>query len=207
MFKYEACVKSLEEALKAEKLEANRVELCDNMIEGGTTPSYGTIALAKEMLNIPVMVMIRPRGGDFTYSEVEFNIMKKEIELCKHLDIYGVVFGILNKDKTIDIERVKELVGLAKPMKITFHMAFDEILNKEQAMEELIKIGVDRILTKGGASNATEGKEVLKELIKKAGDRIIIVPGGSLTKNNCKDFGEYVKAKELHGTKIVGRLD
>ena len=207
MFKYEACVKSLEEALKAEKFGADRVELCDNMIEGGTTPSYGTIALAKEMLNIPTMVMIRPRGGDFTYSEVEFNIMKKEIELCKYLNVYGVVFGILNKDKTIDVERVKEIVNLAKPMKITFHMAFDEVLNKEQAMEQLIEIGVDRILTKGGAPNATEGKEVLRDLIQKAGDRIIILPGGSLTKNNCKDFGEYVKAKELHGTKIVGRLD
>lgn len=207
MFTFEACVKNLKEALMAEKLGAHRIELCDNLSEGGTTPSYGTILIAKEKLNIPIVVIIRPRGGDFIYSDVEFEIMKKEIELCKKMGIYGVALGILNKDKKLDIERTRELVQLAKPMKVTFHMAFDEIYDKEEAMEELIKIGVDRILTKGGSISATEGKETIKKLIERSNGRIVILPGGDLTKNNYEDFSNYVGAKEIHGTKIVGKLD
>ncbi|SHE37018.1 copper homeostasis protein CutC [Clostridium fallax] len=207
MFTFEACVKNLKEALKAEKLGANRIELCDNLSEGGTTPSYGTIIMAKQKLNIPIMVIVRPRGGDFLYSDVEFEIMKKEIELCKSLGIYGVVFGILNEDKNIDVKRTKDLVDLAKPMQVTFNMAFDEVYDKEKALEQLIKIGVDRVLTKGGAASATDGKEIIKNLIKKSNGKIIILPGGDITKNNYEAFGKYVGAEEFHGTKIVGKLD
>lgn len=199
----EACVGCYEEAKKAEQNGANRVELCDNLKEGGTTPSYGTIKLACSKLNIPMAVIIRPRGGDFVYSDDEFEIMKKDIEICKELGAYAVVFGILTKDNKIDIERNKELINLAKGMKITFHMAFDEIDDKVGAIETLIDLGVDRILTKGCKTNAVDGKDVLRELVKVSNDRIEILIGGSVTKNNYKELAEYIGCKEAHGSRIV----
>ncbi|MEN8076447.1 copper homeostasis protein CutC [Clostridioides difficile] len=202
----EACVGCYEEAKRAELQGADRIELCDNLLEGGTTPSYGTIYLAKKNLNIPIAVIIRPRGGDFIYSNDEFEIMKKDIELCKEIGVETVVFGILNKDNTIDIERTRELVELSNGLKITFHMAFDEIDNKMEALEQLISMGINRVLTKGSKTCAQDGKNVLKELVEKSSERITILVGGGVTYKNYKELSEYIGCNEMHGSKIVGSL-
>lgn len=202
----EACVGCYEEAKRAEVQGADRIELCDNLGEGGTTPSYGTIYLAKKNINIPIAVIIRPRGGDFVYSNDEFEIMKKDIELCKQIGVETVVFGILNKDNTIDIERTRELVELSNGLKITFHMAFDEIEDKMEALEQLISMGINRVLTKGSKTCAEDGKNVLKELVEKSSDRITILVGGGVTYKNYKELSEYIGCNEMHGSKIVGEL-
>ncbi|MEW8957078.1 copper homeostasis protein CutC [Clostridium sp.] len=203
---FESCVGSYEEAKKAERLGAHRIELCDNLIEGGTTPSYGTISMACENLDIPIMVIIRPRGGDFLYTEEEIEIMKRDIKMCKELGVYGVVLGVLNGDKKIDKNLLKNLIELSKPLKVTFHMAFDEIEDKEAALQELINLNVDRILTKGGIEDAFKGKNVIKSLIEKSEGKIIILPGGGVTKENYEELKIYTGAKEFHGKRIVGKL-
>lgn len=203
---FEACVGSYEEAKKAEGLGVHRIELCDNLIEGGTTPSYGTISMACENLGIPIMVIIRPRGGDFLYTEEEIEIMKRDIKMCKELGTYGVVLGVLNEDNKIDKNLLKSLIELAKPLKVTFHMAFDEIEDKEAALQELINLNVDRILTKGGIWDAFKGKDVIKSLIEKSEGKIIILPGGGVTKENYEELKMYTGAKEFHGKRIVGKL-
>ncbi|WP_291647616.1 copper homeostasis protein CutC [Clostridium sp.] len=199
---YEACVGNYNEAVRAEDLGANRIELCDNLLEDGTTPSFGTIKKAVEKLNIPIMVIIRPRGGNFEYSEDEADIMIQDIKLCKDLGAHGVVIGAL-KGNTIDLDLTKKMVEAAKPMKVTFHMAFDSIDDKKSAIDDLVKLGVDRILTKGGCENALEGKDKLKELVDYAEDRIIIMPGKGVNKDNREYILEYTGAKEIHGTKVV----
>ena len=203
----EACVGCYEEAKRAEMRGADRIELCDNLEEGGTTPSYGTIYLAKKNINIPISVIIRPRGGNFVYSNDEFEIMKKDIIICKELGVETVVFGILNKNNTIDIDRTRELVDLAQGLKVTFHMAFDEIYDKFKALEQLISIGVDRVLTKGGKDCAEEGKVVLKELVEKSKGKVIILVGGKVTYKNYKTLSEFIGCKEVHGSKIVVDLN
>ena len=210
----EACVGCYEEAKRAEMRGADRIELCDNLEEGGTTPSYGTIYLAKKNINIPISVIIRPRGGNFVYSNDEFEIMKKDIIICKELGVETVVFGILNNNNTIDIDRTRELVDrtrelvdLAQGLKVTFHMAFDEIYDKFKALEQLISIGVDRVLTKGGKDCAEEGKVVLKELVEKSKGKVIILVGGKVTYKNYKTLSEFIGCKEVHGSKIVGDLN
>ena len=202
----EACVGCYKEAKKAELQGADRIELCDNLGEGGTTPSYGTIYLATQNINIPIAVIIRPRGGDFVYSNDEFEIMKKDIVICKELGVETVVFGILNRDNTIDIERTGELVNLAKGLKVTFHMAFDEIDNKIEALDQLISMGIHRVLTKGCKSSAEEGKLVLKELVEKSEGKITILVGGKVTYENYKELSDFIGCKEVHGSKIVGSL-
>ncbi|SFC93954.1 copper homeostasis protein CutC [Clostridium uliginosum] len=199
---YEVCVGNYNEALRAEKLGANRIELCDNLLEDGTTQSYGTIKRTISNLNIPVMVIIRPRGGNFNYSLEEIEIMKDDIRICKKLGAYGVVIGAL-KNKCIDIKAVKELVKIAKPMSITFHMAFDEIEDKYKAIDELVDLGVDRILTKGGNENALSGKEMIKSLVEYSNDRISIMPGKGVTKENREFILDFTGAKEIHGSKVV----
>lgn len=199
---YEACVGSYNQALRAEKLGANRVELCDNLLEDGTTPSYGTIKRTILNLNIPIMVIIRPRGGNFEYSPDEVQIMKDDIIICKKLGAYGVAIGAL-KNGHIDTGVIKELVEIAKPMSITFHMAFDEIEDKYSAIDELVNLGVDRILTKGGNENALSGKENLKDLVKFSNDRISIMPGKGVTKENRQFILDFTGSKEIHGSKVV----
>ena len=201
--KLECCVGNYKEAKRANDLGAHRIELCDNLLEGGTTPSLGTISMAKEKLDSEIMVIIRPRGGDFNYNIDEFEIMKKDILHCKNIGVTGVVLGILNDDNEIDLERTRTLVDMAKPMEITFHMAFDDIKDKKKAIDQLVDLKIDRVLTKGGAENAIAGKECIKELIEYAKNRIIIMPGGGVTKHNYEDLSKYTGAKELHGTKIL----
>jgi len=199
---FEACVGNYKEAVSAAERGANRIELCDNLMEDGTTPSYGTIKKTLEKLDIPVMVIIRPRGGDFAYTEDELEIMKYDVQMCKELGASGVVIGAI-KDSVVDKEIIRELVSIAKPMTITFHMAFDEIEDKYSAIDELIHIGIDRILTKGGNENAMVGKDLLRDLVKYANGRISIMPGKGINKENRDFILEYTGACEIHGSKIV----
>lgn len=191
---------SVQSVINAQNGGAHRVELCDNFPEGGTTPSYGTILLAREKLDIRLFVIIRPRGGDFLYSNIEFDIMKKDIEICKKLGVDGVVIGILNADGTIDKQRTRELVNLARPMGVTFHRAFDMTRDPWEALEDLIETGVDRILTSGQERTCILGKELIKKLVEKAGDRIIIMPGDGLEEDNIEAFARYTGAREFHCT-------
>lgn len=199
---FEACVGSYNGAVRAEKLGASRIEFCDNLLEDGTTPSFGNIKKTINTLKIPVMVIIRPRGGNFEYSKDEAEIMIEDVRMCKELGAYGVVIGAL-KGKEIDLELTKRLVEEAKPMKITFHMAFDEIEDKKKAIDELVNLKVDRILTKGGMEDAIAGKDILKELVQYANNRIIIMPGKGVNKENREHLLEYTGAKEIHGSKVV----
>lgn len=202
MIIFEACVGNFRDAVSMEKLGANRIELCDNLLEGGTTPSYGTIKTTIANVKIPVMVMIRPRGGSFEYSEYELEIMKEDIKIVKELGVYGVVIGALTGN-SIDIKTVQELVELAKPMSATFHMAFDEVEDRLSAIDQLISLKVDRILTKGGKINALAGKDELKSLVQYANNRIAIMPGKGVTKENRQYILDYTGVTEIHGSKVV----
>ena len=199
---YEVCVGNYIEAIEGEKRGANRIELCDNLMQDGTTPSYGTIKLAVKNVSIPVMVIIRPRGGNFEYSSDEVEIMKEDIKVCKTLGAYGVVIGAL-KGKKIDVDTIKALLEECDGLSVTFHMAFDEIEDKYKAIDKLIELGVDRILTKGGKANAIEGKDELRKLSEYADGRIIIMPGKSVTTENREYILEYTNTSEIHGTKVV----
>ncbi len=199
----EACVENIGEAIAAEKAGASRVELCDNLSVGGTTPSYATIKFCKQQLHIPFLVMIRPRGGDFVYNKLEFELMKEDVLVCKLLGADGVVFGLLNPDHTIDLKRTRELVDYAKPMQVTFHKAFDEVANPIATMESLIEVGVDRILTSGTKATALEGQAVLNELILKSNNRIKIVVAGNVTDSNLEKVRQLIPSSEFHGRKIV----
>lgn len=199
----EKCIGSYKEACEAQRLGADRVELCDNLEEGGTTPSYGTIKMVVRDLTIPVFVIIRPRGGDFCYSCEEIEIMKEDIKVCKELGVDGVVLGVLKKDKTIDYEVTRELVNLAKPLEVTFHKAIDELKRPQDEVEKLASIGVDRILSSGTRPTALEGKEILNEMIRKVDGKIKIVVAGKVTKENLQEVVENIPSSEYHGKKIV----
>ena len=176
--KVEVCAFSAQSAINAAKAGAFRVELCDNFLEGGTTPGYGTIETARKNISIKLNVLVRPRGGDFLYSSLEFETLLKDIKAAKDLGADGVAVGVLTKDGMIDIGRMKEITALAKPLSVTFHRAFDCTANPYDALDALIELGIDRVLTSGTKSSAYEGKEILAGLVKKADGRIIIMPGG-----------------------------
>lgn len=199
----EKCIGSFLEALEAQELGAERVELCDNLTEGGTTPSYGTIKMVVEKLNIPAFVIIRPRGGDFYYTPEEIEIMKEDIKICKELGVKGVVIGALNRDNTINYDAIKDMIDLAKPMSITFHKAIDELENPVTEVKKLANLGVNRILTSGTKETALEGKNILREMIKEAGENTIIIVAGKVTKDNLNEISNLIPAKEYHGKKIV----
>lgn len=194
----EAVIDSVEAAITAQEGGADRVELCANLLEGGTTPSAGTVQLARGKIDIDMNVMIRPRGGDFCYSDVEFQVMKLNVEITKKLGANGVVFGILNQDGSVDKERTGMLVELARPMSVTFHRAFDMSRDPYEAMEDLIELGVDRILTSGQEPSVLEGLDLITDLIQKAADRIIIMPGAGVTERNIKRIVQQSGAKEIH---------
>lgn len=199
----EACVESLIDALEAEKRGADRIELCDNLSQGGTTPSYGTIKVALSTLKIPVFPIIRPRGGDFYYTPAEIEVIKEDIKVCKSLGAKGVVLGLLTKDKKIDFEVLSQLIELAKPMEVTFHKAIDELEDPTLVIDELINIGVKRILSSGTKPTALEGKDMLNKMIEKAGDRLTIVVAGKVTKEILPEVSNLIPAKEYHGKVIV----
>jgi copper homeostasis protein len=188
MVKLEVCANGLGSAIAAQEGGAYRVELCDNLTEGGTTPSYGQIAVAKKSLNIEIWPIIRPRGGDFIYSDLEFEVMKQDILNCKDLGCDGVVVGILNKDNTIDEERCRILMALANPMAVAFHRAFDVSDDLFRAMEEIISLGFVRILSSGGADTAM------------LGGRIELMPGAGINLSNAAEILELTGAKSIHAS-------
>lgn len=196
----EICASSIHSALAAQTGGAQRIELCENLGEGGTTPSFGTISLSKKLLQIDVYVLVRPRAGDFLYSEEEFEIMKADIENCKALGCEGVVIGLLKRDGEIDVKRTRELVELAAPMGVTFHRAFDRCKDPFKALEEVISTGCERILTSGLKNTALDAIGLLKGLIEQAADRIIIMPGAGINATNIKDLKEKTNAKEFHSS-------
>ena len=193
----EVCAESYEHALKAEKAGADRIELCKDLHLDGLTPDYESAKKTIKQLNIPVFILIRPRGGDFVYSNEEFELMKSDIVKFKEMGCKGIVSGVLNNDKDIDIERTQELVELSKPLKFTFHRAFDIVKDPVEEIENLIKMGVDRVLTSGQKNKAIGGLDLLLELKNISKNRIIIMPGGGIKKNNINLLLFF---KEIHGT-------
>jgi copper homeostasis protein len=203
----EACVETLEEALLAEKLGANRIELCSGLHLDGLTPSFELMQKACSTLKIPVMVMIRPRAGSFVYSDEEISQMKSEIDLAKKAGAFGAVFGLLTSENKIDEKNTKILTEYTQPLPVTFHKAIDELENPVEGVSVLKKInGIKRILTSGGKPAALEGKETIREMIKEAGDNIIILVAGKVTNENMKEIKLLTGASEFHGRKIVGQL-
>ena len=197
-FKLEVIGFTIESCLIAQAAGAHRIELCDNPSEGGTTPSYGFIKTARENLSIELYPIIRPRGGDFLYSEIEFEVMKADIQICKNLGCDGVVIGMLNSDGTVDKQRCKQLVDIAQPMGVSFHRAFDRTKDPFKALEDIISIGCERILTSGQKSVATDGAALLNELVKQAHGRIIIMPGSGVRSDNVENLVKKTNATEFH---------
>jgi copper homeostasis protein len=197
-FKLEVIGFTIESCLIAQAAGAHRIELCDNPSEGGTTPSYGFIKTARENLSIELYPIIRPRGGDFLYSEIEFELMKADIQICKNLGCDGVVIGMLNSDGTVDKQRCKQLVDIAQPMGVSFHRAFDRTKDPFKALEDIISIGCERILTSGQKSVATDGAALLNELVKQANGRIIIMPGSGVRSDNIETLVKKTNATEFH---------
>lgn len=191
---------NIQSCITAQAAGAQRIELCDNPLEGGTTPSYGFIKAARKVLTIDLFSIIRPRGGDFLYTNEEFEIMKTDIKVCKELGCDGVVFGILKDDATIDKPRCKILVQIAYPMSITFHRAFDRVTDPSQALEDVIECKFERILTSGFHPTAMDGLENLKKLIQLADERIIIMPGSGVRAANIGELAEATAAVEFHSS-------
>lgn len=194
---------NLESALIAQENGADRVELCAGIEVGGTTPDYEMVRQAREDLSIDLYVMIRPRGGNFVYSNEEFEQMQSDISTLKKIKVDGFVFGILNEDNSINLEQNKTLVDLAKPLACTFHRAFDEVQNPFQALEQIIDCGFKTILTSGQKPNVTEGKDNLAELVKAANNRIVIMPGGGLRSSNIDAIRQTTKAIFYHSSAIT----
>ncbi|MEA1875074.1 MAG: copper homeostasis protein CutC [Bacteroidota bacterium] len=199
----EACVENLQQALIAEKAGAERLELCDNLACGGTSNAYGVMKSVIQAVNISVMCMVRPRGGDFVYSPAEFESMKDDIEICRLLGATGVVSGVLLPNGHVDIERTKVLVDLCEAMSFTFHKAFDLCPNPLQAIEDVIKTDANRLLTSGQEKTAEEGLPMLKQLHSAATGRIQIVAAGKITHSNLENLQTQTFITEFHGKKIV----
>ncbi len=193
----EVCAESYEYALKAEKAGADRIELCKDLHLDGLTPDYESAKKTIDSLNIPVFILIRPREGNFIYSNEEFELMKSDIIKFKEMGCKGIVSGVLNNDNSIDIKRTKELVKLSKPLEFTFHRAFDLVKYPIEEIENLITLGVNRILTSGQKEKAIDGLVLLEQLNNISNNRIVIMPGSGISKNNLKNFTLF---KEVHGS-------
>ena len=191
---------SIEGCVAAAAAGAHRIELCDNPAEGGTTPSYGFIKAARALVDIDLFPIIRPRGGDFLYSDAEFEAMKIDVQVCKELGCDGVVLGMLLPDGKVDQERCKQLIALAYPLSVTFHRAFDRTNDMFEALENIIAIGCNRILSSGGFPNAMDGAKQLKLLIDQADHRIIIMPGSGVNAANIATIAAITGADEYHSS-------
>ncbi len=196
--KIEVCTYTLQSALNAEKAGAFRIELCDNISEGGTTPSYGLIEITRKYLSINMNVIIRPRGGDFFYSGLEFETLLEDIHMTKQLGADGIAVGVLSPDGYVDKERMKEIIFLARPMSVTFHRAYDCVKDPFSSLDALMELGVDRVLTSGLKNSAFEGKEMLARLVEYAAGRIIVMPGGGINYSNIEEIVKITKADEYH---------
>ena len=194
----EISVETLEGAMAAERGGADRIELCCGLSVGGVTPGMDLVRAVRAHIRVPIFEMIRPRAGDFVYSDSEFEIMKRSIADAKESVVDGVVLGILRKDGRVDIERTRELVNLARPLPVTYHRAFDETADLHKALEDVIQTGAKRILTSGGAKGAEEGAVVLAELVQAAGERILILPGAGISALNVEKVARRTGAREFH---------
>lgn len=204
-FKLEICVDNVESAITAQNAGTDRIELCDNLLEGGTTPGYGSIISARDNLSIDLNVIIRPRGGDFLYSDLEYDVMRRDIDVCGENGINGIVIGILNADGSVDVERTARLIEYASPMTVTFHRAFDLCADPIKGLEEIISTGATRLLTSGHKNSVIEGSELIANLVKQAGKRIIILPGSGINEANIARLARDTGAVEFHlsGRKII----
>jgi copper homeostasis protein len=199
-FRLEICVDSVESAIIAQNADVDRVELCANLSEGGTTPGLGTILSARENLGIGLHVIIRPRGGDFLYTDLEYDIMRREIDICGESGVNGIVLGILEKDGDIDVERTARLIEFARPMSATFHRAFDMCADPIKGLEDVISSGAERLLTSGLKNKAVEGMDIIRHLVRQAGTRIIVMPGSGINELNIGEIARTTGAKEFHLT-------
>lgn len=197
---FELCADSLEAAIAAQAGGADRMELCEDLAISGVTPSLELLAATLEAVSIPVCVLVRPRGGDFVYTDAEFHQMRDQIEQAKQAGAYGVAIGILLPDRRIDVERTRQLAELARPMKVTFHRAFDEACNLEDALEDVIRTGADCLLTSGGAANVLAGADQIGRLLTQADGRIEIMAGGGLRLANLPEVVRRSRVTSLHGS-------
>lgn len=196
----EVCSPTLQSAINADIAGAQRIELCQNLGEGGTTPSWGTIRYCAPNLKLKSNILIRPRGGDFCYSEAEFEEIKEDIRICKELGVNGVVIGFLHKDRTIDTQKLKEAIAVANGLEITFHRAFDICAEREEALEKLIDCGCHRVLTSGFCANAHIGIDNLRSLVTRANGRIEILAGCGITAKNVREIIEKTGVREVHSS-------
>ena len=203
----EACVGNINEALRAESLGAHRIEICENLKIGGTTPSAGTIAIANKVLKIPIMVLVRPRGGNFIYSKNEIEIIKHDIEFCKQIGVKGVVIGALTRDYTIDQELINELISLARPLEVTFNKAIDKTFDVLNEFKNLLETDIDRVLTSGGAKTAFDGREIINEMVNIANGQVKVISAGKIHHSDLDKLKKILNTDEFHGKKIVGNLN
>lgn len=194
----EICLESVDSVIAADRGGAQRVELCANLLEGGTTPSAGTIRAARERAKIAINVMIRPRGGDFLYTDVEFASMRHDIRIAKDLDADGIVLGLLRADGTVDVERTRQLVELAQPLPVTFHRAIDVSRDLLEALEAVIATGAARVLTSGGQPSVVDGEPMVAKMVAAANGRIIVMPGCGIRADNVLSILESTGASEVH---------
>lgn len=203
----EICCGSIQSAANAKAAGATRIELCQGLIEGGTTPSPATIDYAVRELGLRVFVLVRPRGGDFCYNELEITTMEEDVAFCKEAGVAGIVVGFLHPDGTIDTAMTRRFVQLAAPLPVTFHRAFDECAEPLEALEQIIDCGCVRILTSGCKPTAMEGADMLQQLVKQADGRITILAGSGITPENAVALREKTGVPEIHGSCKMTRPD
>lgn len=196
----EIAANSVASALAAQAGGADRIELCDNLGEGGTTPSHGTLAVVRDRLSIPVYVLIRPRGGDFLYDDTEFEVMRRDIEHCVRLGCDGVVIGMLDADASVDEPRCRELIAAAGALGVTFHRAFDATRDQARALQTIIGLGCERVLTSGAQASALEGAGRIAALVRETGDRIRIMAGAGIDAGNVGEIARRSGAHEFHAS-------
>jgi copper homeostasis protein len=194
----EVCVDSVESAWAAQAAGANRIELCQALFEGGLTPSAGLIEGVRARVSLPLAVMLRPRGADFCYSDTEWDVLRRDLTLAKQLGADMLVCGVLHPDGTIDRDRLREVLDRAKPLPVTFHRAFDMTRDAIEALDILMELGVPRVLTSGQERSALEGLDLITRLVKHAGQRIVVMPGGGITERNLPKIIETSGAREFH---------
>ena len=194
----ESAVESLDDALAAVEGGADRLELCANLAAGGTTPAPSVVTSVLERVAVPVCVMIRPRGGSFTYSATELDVMRRDIESMRELGVDGIVTGVLDARGAVDTRRMEPLIAAAEALPVTFHRAFDRVRDLPDALESLIDIGIARVLTAGGAPSALAGADVLSELVAQAGDVLMVIAGGGVREDNVREIVERSGVREVH---------
>ena len=196
----EIAANSLASALAAQEGGADRVELCENLGEGGCTPSYGTLAMARERLRIPLYVLIRPRGGDFLFDALERDTMLRDIELCVRLGCDGVVIGALTQDGEVDVALCRDLIAAARPLGVTFHRAIDVAHDPQAALDAAITLGCERVLTSGAQASAIEGADAIASLVQRAAGRIGVMAGAGVTPGNVRDLVQRTGVREVHAS-------